>query len=84
MTDRSDRIRLANAEERCEPSKPGPARNICARALAALPKGTPLADHSISVYGCTPTCLHFLHVAHVRKQADPVQPRVHPPIGSES
>lgn len=84
MTARSDRIRLAAAEVRCEPSKPGPAKAICARALAALDKGSPLADHSISVYGCTPTCLHFLHVSHVRKQPDPVQPRVHPPIGSGS
>jgi len=84
MTDRSDRIRLASAEVRCEPSKPGPAKSICARALAALDKGSPMADHSTSAYGCTPTCLHFLHVAHARHQPAPVQRRVHPPIGSES
>jgi hypothetical protein len=84
MTERSDRIRLANAEERCEPSKPGPAKAICARALAALPQGAPMADHSRTVYGCTPTCLHFLHVSHTRRPPEPVQPRVHPPIGSES
>jgi hypothetical protein len=84
MTERSDRIRLASAEVRCEPGKPGPARSICARALAAMDRGSPMADYSTSVYGCTPTCLHFLHVVHVRRQPDPVQPRVHPPIGSKS
>ena len=63
MTHRTDRVAIPITEARCEPSKPCPVRGKCARYLASIPVGAPLADYCQSVYmGGTVLCVMFLEI----------------------
>ncbi len=86
MTDRTDSIRLAHDEPRCEPAA-CTMKSRCARKLAALPRPPHQAKMSgveSWISGGTALCTGYVDAAGLRKAAMPSTPRrVHPPIGSE-
>lgn len=81
---RSDRIPLAAELTRCEPSKPGQASFRCARALASVPTGTPMADYSTEPRGCAVTCVWYVDINSLRREVQQQRPAAKPWPGSQS
>ena len=78
--DRTDRLPLDPAEPRCEPSAPCAVHSKCARYIAWVPKGAPMADYSLSAAcGGTALCPGYLDAAAVRL-AEAKQPAPKPAV----
>lgn len=75
---RSDRVPLPADEPRCEPSQGCAASTRCARALAAIPRGTALTDYTAMKGGGTVLCDGFVEVTGLRKAAAAAAPAVKP------
>lgn len=79
--ERTDRIRLPISEARCEPEKTCSMLSRCARYLAAISRGAPLADYSIQDAGGTALCAGFADAGQFRNAPSAPAQRVHPSIG---
>lgn len=66
---RSDRVPLPATEPRCEPSQGCAAKTKCARALAAIPRGTALTDYTAMKGRGTALCDGFVEVSGLRRAA---------------
>ena len=81
MSDRSDRIILADNEPRCEPAGKCLMRSRCARVQALIVRGNksfPVRDYSDELCGGTALCPGFLSLAerHIENKRPPIKPAV--------
>jgi hypothetical protein len=80
MSHRTDRVRLAASEPRCEPANPCRHKLGCKRYLAALPQsGASMIGAGLPVNLWGAYCPSYLPLS--GDQADTVKRKVHPPIG---
>jgi hypothetical protein len=61
---RSDRVQLAAAVARCEPSQHCPMRSHCARYMAAIPMhGASMMDGSLDAFWTPAFCVYYIPAA---------------------